>query len=88
MKPIHIGLMLAAAALGGALFTKMVSSPEPAAQPAVTASVPAAPAPTAEAAPVEQVTPEPKPAPEPRTASERTGHWTRPVPAGRRFPRA
>lgn len=85
MKPIHIGLLVAAAALGGAFFMKMVSSPEPAAQPAVTASVPAAPLATPEAAPVEQVTPEPKPAPfveEPRPA-RKPERRSRPVETAR-----
>jgi hypothetical protein len=61
MKPIHIGLLVAAAALGGAFFVKFMDGPEP--QPAVTASAPAELPPGETAAPVEQVPADPKPAP-------------------------
>jgi hypothetical protein len=43
MKPIHVGLLVAAAALGGAFFMKIANRSEPAPQPAVTASTPADP---------------------------------------------
>ena len=64
MKPIHVGLLVAAAALGGAIFMKIASGPEtPAPPPAVTASAPAEMPPAQTAAPVEQVPADPKPAP-------------------------
>lgn len=50
MKPVHIGLLVAAGTLGGALFVKMTQSPAP------------APAPTPPPAVAEQVAPEPTPA--------------------------
>jgi hypothetical protein len=50
MKPLHIGLLIAAGAIGGAVLTKVTQSPAPA-PPAVTAQAPA-PAPVTPATPV------------------------------------
>src|SRR5262245_5869563 len=44
MKPLHIGLLIAAAAVGGAMFVKVTQSPQPAPAPVVAESpIPAAP---------------------------------------------
>jgi outer membrane biosynthesis protein TonB len=80
MKPIHVGLLVAAAALGGAIFMKVVNSPEPASEPAVTASAPAENSAGQTVTPVEQVPAEPKPAPFVEEQPERKAPQ-RPAPA-------
>lgn len=64
MKPVHIGLMVAAAAFAGALVMKIMQEPPAPAEPAPVAA--AQPEPAAELPMAEPVEPEPTPFPEKR----------------------
>jgi hypothetical protein len=68
MKPIHIGLLVAAGVLAGVLGTKLMQSPKPAPQPAPAVAQqvqPETPPPPAEAVPAEPAKTEPAPSPFP-----------------------
>ncbi|HTQ53198.1 MAG TPA: hypothetical protein VMI94_01995 [Bryobacteraceae bacterium] len=95
MKPLHIGLLVLAGALGGAVIMKVIERPKPAPAPVAAAPAPAKPAATAPAVappgapaapPAESAKVEPAPA-EPKTAAvTRPSHREKPV--ARRRPAA
>ena len=72
MKPVHIGLMVAAGTLGGAMFVKMMQGPAPAPAPplAPTMAQQTAPEPAAAPAPEPAKAAEPLPSPFPEKAAK------------------